>query len=1000
MILMLSVQKTIYCLKRQLFNGNNSFMKSFFTIILFLFLGLGQVVKAQNEDPDSLFEMGKEFSSKTEYIKAGDYFQKSAQLYLQKSDTAKWVEASLEYGETLVLHGRVRNGLELFLTLDKNDSQQIPNSLIIRINNNIGWAYRKQERPELAKKYYLKGLELSIEEGDSTQIGRLNNNLSYAYLETGDYEQAFSHQQEAKQIYEALDDDYRISLALNSIFLTMMDLGLYQQAEPYIRQSLAIRKELGNPDMLDVAYHNLAWNFERQGKRDSSVIYYQKSLELSRQLSNPYDITQTLNNIGSLYERSGDYESALAYYNEALEANYQTDRPVSIANNLIRLARVAIQNNDLDNAGAFYDEALDRLNQTNAPRPLTNLYLEMGNLNIHKEDYELAEHYLAEAEAISKNHHFNHLQIRVHSLRGELYNVEESRFESLEEYRKAYALSARETVTGKIGPTMNLARAYRQVRSDSAFILAEEAFSLIDSVRTNVAGLAFRSGFFREHAGFYNEVAGWQITQKNNPEKAFNLIEAAKARVLMDELAEAQQKVYENLDEATLIKKQQKAKQIDRLYSQMEQADFEEDTKPIRNELKDLEFEYQSFLNELHTSSNELHGFDYPEPVSLTKIQNLLDKHTVILEFAFTEAGLIRLVISQDDITGTYIDSIETEAAKSFFTNHVRDFRDVIINGEEVNDILEQGEVLDELLIPAFSSREKNSVTNLVIIPNGPLSFLPFEALSKSGQYLIEDYHLKYLPSASIYSYIQPPHRTTEFDLLALAGSGFDSQQSLASPSRSQASFASLPSTLLEVDSISVNFSNTKILKNEDVTEATLKSHDLSNYRFLHFATHANVDEINPFRSGLLLSKKTEVESLFGEDGHLNSREISSLKLNADLVTLSACNTGMGKQVTGEGLIGLQRSFLSAGASSVMVSLWSVFDRSTSVFMSKFYKSMLTHQAEDYGIWSQTLDWFGMYEHPMIDYKTKAIRDAKLALIDHPYYNHPVHWAPFILIGK
>ncbi|HBQ60915.1 MAG TPA: hypothetical protein DD671_15175 [Balneolaceae bacterium] len=559
---------------------------------------------------------------------------------------------------------------------------------------------------------------------------------------------------------------------------------------------------------------------------------------------------------------------------------------------------------------------------------------------------------------------------------------------------------ADQNYTAQIEPAMNLARAHYLSDSDSAFYYADEAFALIDSGRTTVAGLTFRSGFYREHAGFYNEVASWYITQKNDAEKAFELVEAAKARVLMDELAEAQENVYTALDESTLIKKQQKAKQIDRVYQQMEQAQSEEEVQALKRELTDLEFEYQSFLNEIHSGNKQLKNFTYPQPIELAQIQRLLNSETAILEYTFTENGVIQLVITQNNIRGTYIHSFEGMDAKAFITEEVRSFRTSIIEGEEITEVQKKGTALYETLISSVLSSNNNSLSNIVIVPDGPLSFLPFEALFNGTTYLVEDHLIKYLPSASIYPYIQSPHRITTKGLLALAGSGFESEQSVTSPNLSQASFASLPSTLLEVDSIATNFESSTILKNEEVTEASLKSHDLSNFQFLHFATHANVDEVNPSRSGLLLSKKADVESLFGEDGHLNSREISNLQLNADLVTLSACNTGMGPLVTGEGLIGLQRSFISAGASSVMVSLWSVFDRSTSKFMSIFYRSLLTHRKDEYGLWNQTMDWFGFYEHPMIDYKTKAIRDAKISLINHPYYNHPVHWAPFILIGK
>lgn len=975
-------------------------MKTVLTITFLIAFGFGQMLNAQVSHGDSLIVLGNEYYSNKDYDRASEHYQKAIDFFLQKSDSLKWLEASFEYAQTLYVSGSENEALEAFRSLDKIPLQHIPTSLQISIKNYIGLILRRAEQYDEAQKYYLDAMKLAEGISDSVVIARLNNNISYTYQNMGDYETALFHQQKAKEIYTDLNNDYSLSFVLNGIFLTMMDLGLHQQAEPYIRKSLEIREKLEIPRLLDIAYHNLAWNFEKQGKRDSAIIYYQKSLELSRVLENPYEITQTLENIGSLYQRSGDLENALAYYNEALAINREISRPVSTADDLVRIARIAVRKNDLENATAFYNEALEWMQEVNDPKYLSNLYLDLANLERLKGNYGKAKDYISKASTIAFEKGFQEQLIRSHNLLGWLYKVEGNLQNSLEEYKKSYKLSSSSAIPDRISPSMNLSKAYNEVASDSAFIFAEEAFSLIDSIRTNVAGLAFRSGFFSQHAGFYNEVASWYVIQKNEPKKAFELIEAAKARVLMDELAEARENKLGSLDESTLIKKQQKAKQIDRLYNQLSATESLAEKNALRDELKDLEFEYHSFLNQIHVSNVSLKDFKYPQPVTLEEAQGMLDSESAILEYAFTEEGLIRLFITQNTISGSVIDPENSQTANQYFTEHIRTFREAITNSVSINEIKELGSDLHKELIPGLEFNNNSKITNLLIIPGGALTFLPFESLSNNNRYLIEDYHIKYLPSASIYSFINNPHRTTSFELLALAGSGFEGGNGLTTRSSSQASFASLPSTLLEVDSISVNFTNSKTLKNDDVTEANLKSHDLSEFRFIHFATHAEVNESTPSQSGLLLSKKTDVESLFGEDGYLNSREISGLNLNADLVTLSACNTGMGKIVTGEGLLGLQRSFLSAGASSVMVSLWSVFDRSTSVFMSTFYKQMLAHEQEDYGLWSQTLDWFGMYEHPLFDYKVKALRDAKLSMINHPYYDHPIYWAPFILIGK
>lgn len=976
-------------------------MKALSTVTLLGCITFFSFLNAQSINPDSLYDLGQHHYAQAEYDQAIEHFQSAETFYLQKGDSLKWADAVLMHISTLIDKGEIKPALDMALNFA--DNKPLNSTLTIEAYSNyyIGWAYRLLEEYENSINYYLKGLQKAEESRDSILIGRLNNNISYPYLFSGNYEKAHSHQMKAKEIYEATGQTRRLSNVLNGIFLTLTDYGLSQQAEKYIRQSMAIRKEIGNPNLLDIAYHNMAVNLNSQGKTDSAIIYYQKSLELSRMLNNPYDITQTLINIGNLYKKSGNTENALMYYNEALEYNLQTDRPVSIADNLLKIADVAVSQGNFSTAESFYEDALARLKDAASPVKLVNTYFELAEMNIKQERYATASEYISLGHEVASGNDLTPLVARANQLYGDIEAAKGNYRKSLAHYRLYYKLKSQESLTFSINPAIDLARAYQRVHSDSAFIFAEKAFERIDSVRTNVAGVAFRAGFFSDYAAFYYEVASWYIKEKGNNRKAYELVEAAKARVLMDELAEAENKIYQQLDESTLIKKQQMLKQIDRLHGQINESEDQSKKEALRNELKDLEFQYQTFLNEIRAGIPGWKDFDYPEPLTAPEVMHLLDERSAILEYAFTENSLICFTISQDDIYTSVIDSVNDTSTRVYLNNEIRAFRTHITEEEPVNsDFYSLSETLYEHLIPAEVLRNAPEITQLVIVPDAGLTFLPFEVIRGNDQYLIEKYSIKYLPSASIYPFIRPPHRETNFDLLAVAGSGFESASNPGAPSRSQANYASLPSTLLEVDSIAVNFKNAKVLKNEDVTEVILKSHDLGDYRFLHFATHGNIDETNPSQSGLILSSKMETESLFGEDGYLNSAEISGLRLNADLVTLSACNTGMGKIITGEGLLGLQRSFLSAGASSVIVSLWSIYDRSTSEFMAKFYKTMLEYQMEDYGLFSQALNWAGLYSHPMFDYKTKALREAKLAMINHPYYNHPVHWAPFILIGK
>jgi CHAT domain-containing protein len=161
----------------------------------------------------------------------------------------------------------------------------------------------------------------------------------------------------------------------------------------------------------------------------------------------------------------------------------------------------------------------------------------------------------------------------------------------------------------------------------------------------------------------------------------------------------------------------------------------------------------------------------------------------------------------------------------------------------------------------------------------------------------------------------------------------------------------------------------------DEATEENLKNDGLlKKFNYIHFAVHGLIDEGNPDHSSLVLTQGKSAR----EDGFLQAAEIFSLDLNADLVVLSACQTGLGKLVRGEGIVGLTRAFMYAGAPSVMVSLWSVSDASTAILMGEFYRNLIRNKQS----------------------KTDALRKAQLTLLGDEKYAHPFYWAPFVLFGN
>ncbi|KXK25078.1 MAG: Tetratricopeptide TPR_1 repeat-containing protein [Bacteroidetes bacterium OLB12] len=282
---------------------------------------------------------------------------------------------------------------------------------------------------------------------------------------------------------------------------------------------------------------------------------------------------------------------------------------------------------------------------------------------------------------------------------------------------------------------------------------------------------------------------------------------------------------------------------------------------------------------------------------------------------------------------------------------------------------------LYRLLIPVGIP---SGVNSLVFLPAGRMSVIPFEALLTQPvkeqasfhqlPYLINKFNIRYELSAGLLLQKSQGEKKT----------GITSAQLMAPiqfPAKDNLS--PLPGTETEVNQIQELLHSKQIacniLINQEANETSIKSETLRNYDLIHFATHGIVDEDNPDLSRIFLQNDSEAE-----DGNLFSGEIYNLHLNANLVTLSACQTGLGKISKGEGVIGLSRALVYAGAKNLVVSFWSVADESTSQLMTTFYQHLITTKETTFA---------------------EALRGAKLKMIRQQKYASPFYWAPFVLIG-
>jgi CHAT domain-containing protein len=302
----------------------------------------------------------------------------------------------------------------------------------------------------------------------------------------------------------------------------------------------------------------------------------------------------------------------------------------------------------------------------------------------------------------------------------------------------------------------------------------------------------------------------------------------------------------------------------------------------------------------------------------------------------------------------------------------------------------------DELFKMVFGklANQLPNDSKLIVIPDGLLNHVPFESLVHKDRYLIENYQITYLPSAGVIELLrQTPSRSTmdregQLDLLAFGDPVFQQRAKNSSgrklpPTRSgtdqdswdMSALARLPRTRDEVEYIASLIPNgrKRLYLGKDSTEKSFKQETLSKFKWIHLATHSFIDEQNPDRSAVVLA----LDADNNEDGFLRATEIADLALDCDLVILSACETGRGRLSSGEGVIGLSRSFFIAGTRSVVVSQWAVSDISTAQLMKDFYQQLVNNTA-----------------------KPAALREAKLRMINgETETRHPYYWAPFIIIG-
>ena len=570
---------------------------------------------------------------------------------------------------------------------------------------------------------------------------------------------------------------------------------------------------------------------------------------------------------------------------------------------------------------------------------------------------------------------------------GELHRQQENFPEALENFKTALEVAETQRVPGAIRrASMRIGDILRETgKPAEAIPHYEKAIRQIESVRSLLESEEYRQSFFEGGIGPYINMMRVLLAARRGDE-AFNYSERARSRAFLDVLGSKVQ--LSRLKSGLLEEERSLQERIAALKARL--ADSEEgetDRAGLRRELQAAEKAYTAFLARVRKQDKEQASLMTVEPLALKEVQEFLDPETTLIEYFVTQTGILVWVIEKEKMQ-----FVRVELPGEKLAGLVKTLRESIFALGERDKFNETSAALYKHVLQPVLSHVRGK--ELIIVPHDVLHYLPFHALiSPDGHYLIEKYPIYYLSSASLLQFTREKRRAKGEKVLAFGN------PDLGDPAMD------LKFAELEAREIRKIYPQGTVFLRKEASEERGKSlspqHDI-----IHFASHAELKEDDPLSSAILLAKEGK------EDGRLEVREIFGMDLQANLVVLSACETGLGKLSSGDELVGLTRAFIYAGTPSVIASLWKVDDASTANLMGSFYKNLRTMPKVEALRQAQLELIRGRVSSDLLVRRgvggVGKLGEVPEAKSDSPgstsvpvsiSTSHPYFWAPFILVG-
>lgn len=790
---------------------------------------------------------------------------------------------------------------------------------------------------------------------------------------------------------------------LNELGLAQVGDGSAEEALQSFDEARRLAEQAGDQALVAEVLATIGNTLGSLGRLEEAIDHHRRSLALYRQIGNQRGEGQALSYLGGVHASLGDHRQALVEYREGLAALRAIDHGFQAA----LLTRIGAAHRALDEpelAISHYEEALVQWRRFRLKWGEGLALAELGSLLAERGEVEAGEQDIRQGLALSREiKDTPRIAIALRYL-GEVARRRGDWQQAIDHYGEALELWRREGEPRQQASALAGLAKVERARGDlpAARARVEEALALCERLRRNFRGEELRAQYLSTVRPYYElyleilyEIEGRQPGQ-GAAAAALEVSERARARVLLDLLA------FGRIDPTAGIDPDRRARwghlrdEISTTSAALLTGASGDRASELEAKLRRLEGEREVLAGEIRLAHPNVAELALPSPPDAAALTHELGPEEALLEYFLGEERSFLMVATR-------------EAVRLYALPPAAELVPAV---EELRRLLRQpGHRLGTAPLAAFRLYERlvapaeaqiASRQRLLVAADGVLHYLPFEALLTAPPeadgwhrqpFLLRRWSVAYLPSASVLAFLRGGRQAPQSagrSLLALADPAYGKAASGGGASepvgplgvlvRSAEAEGSgwhlrpLPGSAREAAGIVRLFPprEAALFVGSEAREEILKR-EAGSARRLHIAAHAVVSEEHPEASAVVLALDDDA----AEDGLLQVREIFDLHLDAELVVLSACETALGRQVRGEGMIGFSRAFLHAGARSLAASLWQVEDRSTAKLMIAFYAALRSGEG-----------------------RAEGLRTAKLALLEQEATAHPYYWASFVLIGE